>query len=673
MNDSFRIPAAEFSPIPFWFWNDELTEAEIKRQMTAFKEKGIDGFVIHPRLGLPPSIPYLGKRYFHFVRYAVTLAARFSMTVVLYDEGMYPSGSCHGEVVKLNPAFASQGLSLKECAPSDRFACSSTCSSAEGFAGTLPKEHARTECPTYSPKASGTSEGKCIATLEHGGKKYRLVQEPTGGTIRGVYYGEDDGEEHAPRSADLLNPDAVASFISLTHERYYEELSEHFGKTITAFFTDEPNIMGRNSRPGLIPWSDGILEEFAGAGGTLDDIYLLLAPEDTLTEKEQDQKKQARLTYNSVIHSRLSKSYYGQLAAWCSSHHVALTGHPEKSTDIGYLQHFHIPCQDIVWRFVAPDDGSALTGEHSTMAKCSADSARHHGKLRNGNECFGCCGAKNNPHLFTKHDMLWYLNWLFVRGVNMIYPHAFYYSIRGNRGDERPPEVGMHSPFWSEYKTLSDYIKRMCALNTNSVNSAEIAVLCTEDELSWQIAKPLFEHQFEFNYLETALLPACTFKDGLCQIQKQRYRILIRDRHYTPAVEQLLKAFQEKGGIVLWHDETMLQKIQHLCTPVLTTQTFSPNLRCTKLTKSSESTPEAKKHYVLLTNEGLSPLTATVSVPGATIKSVYDALTDTETLCPQSSSIDLHLPPFTSRVLFITRIVLPHCDAGCGTQFTGRE
>ena len=48
----FENPSEEFSPIPFWFWNDTLTEEEISRQIHAFKEKGVDGFVIHPHIGV---------------------------------------------------------------------------------------------------------------------------------------------------------------------------------------------------------------------------------------------------------------------------------------------------------------------------------------------------------------------------------------------------------------------------------------------------------------------------------------------------------------------------------------------------------------------------------------------------------------------------------------------
>ena len=106
-----EIPAlSEFTPIPFWFWNDELSEEEILRQMKEMKDKGVDGFVIHPRKGLPSSIGYLSDEYFRFVKLAVKKACEMDMKVVLYDEAMYPSGSCHGEVVKSDPSFASMGL-----------------------------------------------------------------------------------------------------------------------------------------------------------------------------------------------------------------------------------------------------------------------------------------------------------------------------------------------------------------------------------------------------------------------------------------------------------------------------------------------------------------------------------------------------------------------------------
>jgi hypothetical protein len=49
----FLQPPREFSVLPFWFWNDELTEAELLRQIADFEDHGVYGFVIHPRVGLP--------------------------------------------------------------------------------------------------------------------------------------------------------------------------------------------------------------------------------------------------------------------------------------------------------------------------------------------------------------------------------------------------------------------------------------------------------------------------------------------------------------------------------------------------------------------------------------------------------------------------------------------
>lgn len=584
-----KVPAKQYSPMPFWFWNDELSEEEIERQMLEMKEKGVDGFVIHPRKGLPDSIPYLSDIYFKYVRFTVSKAKDLDMKVVLYDEAMYPSGSCHGEVVRSDAGLASM----------------------------------------------------CLRRIE--GSEDSYVMAPSGGTIRGVHDNEDDGEESAPKSADLLNPKAVATFIELTHEKYYKELKDYFGSTVIAFFTDEPNILGRCVEEDVIPWSSGIYEEYIQAGGNKDNLK-------SLFEKEGRDYQ----IYKKVIYERLSKAYYEQLERWCASHNVALTGHPEKSTDIGYLKYFQIPCQDIVWRYVEPEDGHAIEGEHTTMGKCSSDSARHRGVIRNGNECFGCCGRRSDPKIFTQDDMRWYLNWLFVRGVNMIYPHAFYYSIRDGRGDERPPEVGMHNPFWPEYRTLSDYIKRMCYLNTESVNMARAAIICSEEKLSWKLAKPLYTNQIEFNYLERELLDSCNIGQGQLCIEKQEYTVIVSDnREYealTDAQKAVLLEFERSGGMLLITDEDSIagvaiagdgsgdssgysgeyrslraglyiDKIREKADPDFEFEGDVYDLRFSHLKKG-------EYEYIYLSNEGLTNIDITITKGISKIKKIWNPYTN---------------------------------------------
>ena len=68
-------PPREFSITPFWFWNDDLKEKEIVRQIDDFDAHGIYGFVIHPRVGLPRNFVWMSPRLLRFVRFAVERAA----------------------------------------------------------------------------------------------------------------------------------------------------------------------------------------------------------------------------------------------------------------------------------------------------------------------------------------------------------------------------------------------------------------------------------------------------------------------------------------------------------------------------------------------------------------------------------------------------------------------
>ena len=159
--EKLKKPAREFSPMPFWFINDELSDDEIIRQLNDFNNKGVYGVVLHPRIGLPDNIEYLSDDYMHYIHTMVKTASELDMKIILYDEAMYPSGSAHGLVVKSNPRFASQCIILSD----------------------------------------DTAEGKLIAETKSG--KY-IMQVESKGTIRGIHYGEDDGEENAPLSAVLL-------------------------------------------------------------------------------------------------------------------------------------------------------------------------------------------------------------------------------------------------------------------------------------------------------------------------------------------------------------------------------------------------------------------------------------------------------------------------------------
>jgi hypothetical protein len=605
LRQNFLNPGSEYSPYPFWFWNDALDGDEILRQIRDFKEKGVDGFVLHPRLGIPREIPYLSEAYFKLVRLALEEARDLHMKVILYDEGMYPSGSANGQVVRANPAYASRGIRLIDLGSANGAVHSAALPLEKGdelIALVAARETGEGSFDLPSARViSGTGEAEAGRTV------YALIQSFTRGTIRGIHPGQDDGEADAPPATDLLNEEAVNCFIRLTHDRYFEELETFFGSTVIAFFTDEPNIMGRGKRAHrFLPWTPGFAEEYSAAGLSLAELPALFL-------EAGERTGEIRRRYERLVYERMNRTFYQPISRWCETHGIALTGHPESSEDIGLLDLFHIPGQDIVWRWVAPEGDKALGTVHSAAAKCASDAARHAGKSRNLNEVFGCCGLAENPWDFTLGDMKWYLDYLFVRGCNLIVPHAFYYSLRTPlQYNERPPDVGPGNIWWPWYGKISGYIKRVSYLMTG-VNQTEVAVLSGDEHLPWRIARPLFENQIEFNYLNRRALFKARLEDGLLRLGKQGYRvILVEDESLLDAqVLAALAPLEAAGGSVLrlgaaapWDIPALVGgKIR----PAAKVLSPCPELRMSHVVLEG-------RHILFLVNEGEEPIAATLSL-----------------------------------------------------------
>src|SRR5690606_25866479 len=131
-------------------------------------------------------------------------------------------------------------------------------------------------------------------------------------------------------------------------------------------------------------------------------------------------------------------------------------------------------------------------------------------------------------------------------------------SIAGKaRSHERPPDVGRNNIWWPYYNQFSTYIKRLSWLMTDSVNQAQVAVLCEESFLPWKITKPLYEHQIEFNYLEESLLQKCQVRQYKIHIEQQQYQVLLLEDTITlnEETKKIIEGFIEQGVTVLFLKE----------------------------------------------------------------------------------------------------------------------
>lgn len=598
-------PSEEFTPIPFWFFNDEPDEEKIKAQLQDYAEKGVHGFVLHPRIGVPKSVPYLSEAYFKAVRFIVKTAAQLHMKVVLYDEGMYPSGSAHGMVVAANPEFASRGIKLiaEEELPGERAGYQEMLRAGQTAGDAGSRNFGEPEIVTRF------ADGKC------------LLYTFTGGNIRGIHFGEDDGEAGAPASADILNPDAVDLFIHLTHDKYYEELKEYFGSTVIAFFTDEPSALGRNAG-GFREWLPGMEKELTAAGGNLEELEALFT----------GQENKTTVIYHKLVKKYLREIFYARLSRWCEAHGIVLMGHPEASDDVEEELYFQIPGQDLIMRRVSPESGGLLEFD-SVQAKLPADIARHLGRRRNANECFGVCCRENISWYFTAGDMKWYIDWLGMRGVNLFVPHAFYYSVAGKRKEERPPDVGPNNIWWPYYRRFSDYMKRLSFLMTDSCREAKVAVLCDNNKVPYREIACLYENQVDFHYLPVAFLKDAKTEDGKLRLGEYLYDVVLNVLGDAAKLPQALRQkerearngsaasdemLQEEAGteacLSVVTDAESLLKDERLRTVV--TDAYCPALRAVSLTR------EGGKRMYLFSNEGDAELSVRVRLPETELISV---------------------------------------------------
>jgi hypothetical protein len=555
LKHQFNDPIAEYSIFPFWFLNGDLNKEEIARQLRDFKAKGVLGVVAHPRIGISEDIEYLGPKFMELMIFIMEEATELGMKVIIYDEGMYPSGSAHGKVVEGNPEYAARGLRM-------------SMHQANGFTQIEERLEDYEEIVlAVATKVTGEKklDPLSVIPLEVENNTVSFEPEDRGewsivflistfskGTVRGIHFGEDDGEPGAPPAGDLLNPNAMQKFIRVTHDVYYEYLKEYFGNTITALFTDEPSVVGRCVDTEKIkPWTIGFLDYYKEHGNERADLLSLWFDVGNDTNSK-------RRKFKKTVNKRLQETYYRPISEWCESHDIQLTGHPETSEDIGFLKYFQLPGQDLVWRWVGPEEDKGITGRDSTLGKCSSDVARHRGLPRNANECFGCCGPSGHQWQFSVDDMKWFVDWLFVRGVNKLYPHAFYYSIEGERLNERAPDNGPHNSWWKYYKSIADYEKRMSWLLSDCTNVTDIAILCEEDHIPWKIAELLYTNQIEFNYLEGELfLNDCILEKEKVNIQEQNYRVLIIENlemlESNEIVHKLNLYLENEGKVIVYN------------------------------------------------------------------------------------------------------------------------
>lgn len=123
---------------------------------------------------------------------------------------------------------------------------------------------------------------------------------------------------------NLFDPDAVDSFIRLTHERYKKRLGKYFGNLVKGFFSDEPQLarypdLTQEGYIKMLPFYNGLEEDYRQAtGGNLkaDIIRGIKIGTDFWQE-----------SCNRLYAKMFRVNFAERISAWCTRHNLLQTGH----------------------------------------------------------------------------------------------------------------------------------------------------------------------------------------------------------------------------------------------------------------------------------------------------------------------------------------------------------
>ncbi|MBA2939129.1 hypothetical protein HZF08_12510 [Paenibacillus sp. CGMCC 1.16610] len=592
---SFAQPEAEYRIHPFWFWNGEMDDEQIRYQIDEMADKGLGGFFVCARQGL--EIPYLSDAWFQKVRVAVEAAERRNLQVWLYDEYPYPSGIAGGEVTLEHPEAKHYTLEHR----------------AERVQG---GEHVSLELPwariLYAKAVPVNSDGDKLwaeavdvrssignfqaepifqkAGLTSYNQKrfftYRTIQKmewtapPGDWEVLIMQEKEIEDFKYYGTFVDPCHHEAMATFIRLTHDKYAQHLGEYFGGTIKGMFTDEIGLLGK------LPWSPQLLAFFMEQNG-----YDLREHLHALLYEEGEQSARIRYDYYQAIHELLLSSYHKQVHDWCERFGLQYV------TEVPSVRHTtqrysHVPGGDTAHEKLGRSLDWILNNQAESFrssAKMVSSIARQFGRERNLIECFHSVGWS-----MTLQDAKWMIDRMAAQGTNFFNFHAFFYTLDALMKHDAPPSQFLQNPYWQHFRQLGDYVGRISYVMSCGEADIRTAVLQPTTSLWAYMGNPFHHFDYggkntdekrklddlkawwtricneltysgrDYDHLDTGLLAEAVVEDGRIRLGNASYTNVI-----VPPMTNLesgawakLELFLAQGGTVISMGQLPYQAIE---------------------------------------------------------------------------------------------------------------
>lgn len=526
---------------------------------------GFGGFHLHARTGL--QTPYLGAEFIDQVRACTGEAKRRKMLAWLYDEDRWPSGFGGGLVTE-NPQHRLKYLLFTRTP----------------YNGTV-RPTPNWSCALAGRLETGSLLARYAVQLDaQGAVSYQRLHDteraPAGAEEWFAYLETADGVPWYNHQGyvDTLSRAALERFVEVTHERYRAAVGQHFGKTIPAIFTDEPQHVFKQSFDHAMQGVDRVLPattDFFATYQARHDADLLDSLPELFWELPDGRASLARIQYHDHVTERFADAYARTLGEWCERNGLLLTGHMMEEPTLGSqtratgeamrsLAHFQIPGIDLL-----------CDEEEFTTAKQAQSVAHQYGRPGVMSELYGVTGWAFD---FVGHKAQG--DWQAALGITVRVPHLAWLSMAGEAKRDYPASIHYQSPWWREYALIENHFARVNVVLSRGEPLVRIAVIHPIESF-WLCCGPLAqteterahrEKQFaelpqwllgnllDFNYVSEGLLltqaggdtDATGFKVGC-----MRYDVVVVPAMRTIRSTTLdrLETFATSGGTIIFAGE----------------------------------------------------------------------------------------------------------------------
>lgn len=553
LRKSFPSPPDTYGEIPCYWWEaGDLREEEIRAHVRDMHAKGICGTVMFNLYfagdALSSRPAYFTKGWWDMVRVLADEEKKLGMEFWFSDwTGRKYWQDLIAEEIPEKPELRGYRLHLHEARSTQD-------------ERTLRLEMSQDEQPldvAAYRKIEDSIDYKTRIDLNHeiDGKVITWTAPNTGWILTVIV--------SSPYELDYLDGKATDRWIELYFARFETELPGLLGSTVKGYIQDELFVLTGN-----ILYSPTLIARIREARGIEITPYLIGLFHDIGKESEK-----IRCAYYEIMTDQLEDNLYGKLSRWHEERGLyygtdATWGRLDMLQQTFHygdffrmMRHFHVTGNE-------DPKYSAPGGRRFIDDKLSSSIAHLYGRDQVMVDCYWLSGWG-----VTQEENMAWTNENYAYGMTCYNRHGVNYTLMGGWKEWVPPATFFYQPYWQQWKTFSDYVKRLSFILRQGVHAADVAILypITTIHAGWSsgsqfstmadfsarttfsLARLVYDCGMDFDFIDFTSVEKADVIDGRLAVAGMSYKVLLLPplSAIRSKTMEKVEELYENGGVVI--------------------------------------------------------------------------------------------------------------------------